>query len=76
MERLQQSGRKERGGRDRGERGEGETRSGLCKLIFSLFSFQLQIASDSSLKDTHELFDSFFPEGRMDLMGVGWISWG
>lgn len=60
-------------------RGEGEGRGRaqkqLFKLIFPLFSFQLQIASDSSLKDTHEFFDSFFPEGRMDLLRVGWISW-
>lgn len=63
MERLQPSGSGKRG------REEGEVRSGLCKLIFPLFSFQLQIASDSSLKYTHEFFDSFFPKGRMDLMG-------
>lgn len=58
----------------REERG-GRAQKWPFKLIFPLFSFQLQIASDSSLKDTHEFFDSFFSEGRMDLLRVGWISW-
>lgn len=58
---TRKSCRRERGGRGEkgGGRGEGEVRSSLCKLIFPLFSFQLQIASDSSLKYTHGFFDSF-----------------
>ena len=74
MERLQPSGSGKKRGVGR-EREEGKVRSGLCKLIFPLFSFQLQIASDRSLKYTHEFFEGFFPEGRMDLLWVRWISW-
>lgn len=47
------------GGGGEGREGQRGGRSGLCKLIFPLFSFQLQIASESGLKYTHEFFDSF-----------------